>query len=472
MENKTKIKAWGLALVPFLVFVGVYLGFGIFYQVSGVDMAFYQFPSVAAIFIAVIVAFLMFKGSVNDNFAVFAKGVGNIDVLTMLMIYLLAGAFAAVAGAMGAKDSTVNLGLSIIPVQFLAPGLFLIAAFLGTATGSSCGTISALAPIAVGVATKANLPVAVIVGAVVGGAMFGDNLSMISDTTIAATRSQKCEMKDKFRVNLLIALPAAIVTMILLFVMVKSGGTADLGDLSYNIFKVVPYILVLVLALIGIDVFTCLTLGIIVAAIIGVATGGFGEGLTISGQLSAIATNIFSGFNAMSETFLLTFFCAGMAELVTKNGGIEWIIEKLRNIMKDNKSAQIGIAAMVSLIDCATANNTVAIIISGKVSNDISKEFKVDPRKTASLLDIFSCVFQGIIPYGAQLLIAASFTKDLGIAPVHIMSNLWYCWILGIVAIIAIFVPFAEGCCRKDPWNWEYDCAESKVAERKRQREA
>lgn len=472
MENKTKTKANGLALIPFLVFIVVYLGFGIFYQMTGVEMAFYQFPSVAAIFVAVVVAFLMFKGSVNDKFAVFARGVGNIDVLTMLTIYLLAGAFASVAAAMGAKDSTVNLGISLIPLKFLAPGLFLISAFLGTATGTSMGTISALAPIAVGIATKANLPVATVLGAVVGGAMFGDNLSMISDTTIAATRSQNCEMRDKFRVNLFIALPAAIITMIILFFMVNSNNaTADLGNLDYNIIKVVPYVLVLVLALIGINVFTCLTLGIVVSGVIGIITGGFGEGLTLSGQLSVIATNIFGGFNGMTEVFFLTFFCAGMSELVIKNGGIEWIITKLRGVMKDNKSAQVGIGAMVSLVDCATANNTVAIVISGKVANDITKEFKVDPRKTASLLDIFSCVFQGIIPYGAQLLTAASLAVASGatIAPVDIMANLWYCWILGIIAIIDMFIPFADGICRKDPWNWEYDCAESMVAEKKKQ---
>ena len=216
LNNK---KANGLALLPFLVFIVVYMGAGLVYQSKGVDMAFYQFPSVTAMFLAVLVAFIMFKGSINEKFDTFAKGAANVDVLTMLIIYILAGAFATVAAEMGGRDATVNLGLSLVPVQFLAAGLFVIAAFMGTATGTSMGTISAITPIAVGVAEKGGLNMMVVLGAVIGGAMFGDNLSMISDTTIAATRSQHCEMRDKFRVNFLTALPAALVTIVVLLIM-------------------------------------------------------------------------------------------------------------------------------------------------------------------------------------------------------------------------------------------------------------
>ena len=397
LNNK---KANGLALLPFLVFIVVYMGAGLVYQSKGVDMAFYQFPSVTAMFLAVLVAFIMFKGSINEKFDTFAKGAANVDVLTMLIIYILAGAFATVAAEMGGRDATVNLGLSLVPVQFLAAGLFVIAAFMGTATGTSMGTISAITPIAVGVAEKGGLNMMVVLGAVIGGAMFGDNLSMISDTTIAATRSQHCEMRDKFRVNFLTALPAALVTIVVLLIVGRPETVTEIGDLSYSFIKVIPYLLVLILALVGMNVFLVLTIGIFAAGIVGIATGAI--------DLAGFAQAVYNGFCGMNEVFFLTLLCGGMSELIAKNGGIEWIIQKLGKVMKGNKSAQVGIAAMVSLCDCATANNTVAIIVAGDMAREVSHEYKVDPRRTASLLDMFSCVFQGIIPYGAQLLVASS----------------------------------------------------------------
>jgi len=464
MNTETK-RANGAALIPFLVFIIVYMGFGIFYSVTGVDMAFYQFPSVTAMFIAVIVAFAMGKGSIDEKFATFSKGAANLDVLTMLIIYILAGAFASVAATMGGRDATVNLGLSLVPVQFLCAGLFIISAFMGTATGTSMGTVSAVVPIAAAVASKGGLSLPITIAAVVGGAMFGDNLSMISDTTIAATRSQKCEMRDKFRVNLMIALPAAILTVILLLIVGRPEQATELGDLSFNFIKVLPYLVVLILALVGMNVFLVLTLGIAIAGIVGMITGD----LTIAGWAQAI----YDGFCGMNEVFFLTLLCGGMSELIAKNGGIQWLIEKFAGMMKDNKSAQLGIAGLVSACDIATANNTVAIIVAGGIANDISKEYKVDPRRTASLLDVFACVLQGIIPYGAQLLVAASLANSTvegaGISSANIIPSLWYCWFLAIFGILSIFIPFADGICRKDPWNWEYDCAESKVAEKKAQ---
>ena len=412
-------------------------------------------------FIAVLIAFLMTKGSIDERFALFSKGAANVDVLTMLMIFLLAGAFSTVAGEMGGRDATINLGLSIIPVHFLAAGVFIISAFMGTATGTSMGTISAIVPIAVGVADKGGLSIPLFLGACVGGAMFGDNLSMISDTTIAATRSQGCEMKDKFRVNFLIALPAAIVTIVLLLIFGRPETVTDLGNLEYSIIKVIPYILVLVLALSGLNVFLCLTIGIFSAGIVGL--------LTASMTLSTFAQAIYNGFISMNETFFLSLFCGGMAEMVTHNGGIEWLVQTLGKMMKGNKSSQIGIAALVSLADCAVANNTIAIILSGPMAKKMAKAHKVDPRRTASLLDVFSCVFQGIIPYGAQLLSASSLTAAYGVAisTVEIIPNIWYCWILAVVAVASIFIPFADGITRKDPWNYEYDCAESGVEAKK-----
>ena len=462
MNRDLRKRGGGLALIPFLIFIIIYLGAGLLLQAQGKEMAFYQFPSVTAMFIAVLAAFCMGKESINEKFSVFARGAANENVLTMLMIYILAGAFSTVAKAMGGVDSTVNLGLSVIPVQLLTAGVFVISAFMGTATGTSMGTITTIVPIVVGVADRSGLSIPMLLGACVGGAMFGDNLSMISDTTIAATRTQGCEMRDQFKVNFYIALPAAAITVVILLLVGRPETVAPMGDLSFSIVKVLPYVAVLVLALIGVNVFLTLTIGIFSAGIIGM----------IGGELTVFtfAQAIWDGFTGMSEIFFLALFCGGLSEMIAHNGGITWLIEKLRGMMKGNKSAQVGVAALVSLADCATANNTVAIIVSGNVARDISREYKVDPRRTASLLDVFSCVFQGIIPYGAQLLTAATLTTlnyDIVMSPVEIVPYMWYCWILAAFGLLSIFVPYADGTCRKDPWNWEYDVAESGVAEKK-----
>ena len=464
MSHDLKQRGNGWALLPFLVFIAIYLGAGLILQAQGKEMAFYQFPSVTAMFIALLVAFCMGKGSIDAKFSVFAKGAANENVLTMLMIYILAGAFSTVAKAMGGVDSTVNLGLSIIPVELLTAGVFVISAFMGTATGTSMGTITAIVPIAVGVADKSGLSIPMLLGAWVGGAMFGDNLSMISDTTIAATRTQGCELRDKFKVNFFIALPAAIVTVIVLLIVGRPEAASAMGDLSFSIIKVLPYVMVLVLALIGVNVFLTLTLGIFAAGLIGIAGGD----LTIF----TFAQAIWNGFIGMNEIFFLALFCGGLSEMIAHNGGIVWLIEKLRGMMHGNKSAQVGIGALVALADCATANNTVAIVVSGNVAKDMSHEYQVDPRRAASLLDVFSCVVQGIIPYGAQLLTAATLTTttyNIVMSPVEIVPYMWYCWILAIFGLLSIFVPYADGVCRKDPWNWEYNMPQSDVDRGKHQ---
>ena len=458
MSNDSNKKGSGLALIPFLLFIVIYMGAGLILQSQGVDMAFYQFPSVVAIFFAVIVMFLIGKGTIDQKFAIFAKGAGDENILIMLIIYILAGAFSTVAGAMGGVDSTVNLGLSLIPAQFLTAGVFIISAFLGTATGTSMGTIGAIVPIALGVAERGGLNVTLVMAACVGGAMFGDNLSMISDTTISATRTQGCELKDKFRVNLLIALPAAILTIILLLVFGAPVEAVSIDQLSYSIVKVIPYLLVLVLALIGFNVFLVLTIGIFSAGIVGL----------VGGELTILtfAQNIWSGFTSMNEVFFLSLFCGGLAEMTTHYGGITWLISKVQGFIKGKSSAQVGISVLVSLADVAVANNTVAIIISGSIAKDISRQYNVDPRKTASLLDIFSCVWQGIIPYGAQLLLVGSLSAGM-ISPVSVIPYLWYQQLLAVFAIVSVFIPFSDGICRKNPWNWEYDVAESGVAAKK-----
>ena len=450
MENKNlKPKANGAALLPFIVFVLVYLATGLILNAMGVEMAFYQVAAPVCILPAIILAFIMFKGSMDDKFNDFVRGCGDENIIIMCLIYILAGAFATVSKTSGGVDSVVNFALSLIPVQFITAGIFLISCFISISTGTSVGTISAVGPIAVGVATKGNLPLPLVLGALVGGAMFGDNLSVISDTTIAATRTQNVAMKDKFRANIKIAIPAAIITFVVLLVVGKPEGEVKLDDLSYNFILIIPYLFVLITALAGMNVFLVLTSGIILSGIIGIITGGL--------TMMTFAQNIFAGFSGMFEIFLLSLLTGGLSYMVSSNGGIEWLVQKIRGFAKDVKSAEVSIALLTLVTDAATANNTVAIIIDGPVAKEISRDFKVDPRRSASFLDTFSCVMQGIIPYGAQILIAAGLTKELGalaVSPVQIIPFLWYQALLAIFAIISIFVRFADP---KDQWDFEND---------------
>ena len=451
MENKNK-KPNGAALLPFLLFILIYLGSGIILQSRGVEMAFYQFPAPVAIMIAIIVAFFMFKGSTDEKLADFIKGCGDENILTMCLIYLFAGAFASVASAMGGVTATANLGLSLIPAQFITAGIFFIAAFLSISTGSSMGTISALGPIAITSADTAGLNMPLMMAALVGGAMFGDNLSIISDTTIAATRTQGCDMRDKFKVNFTIALPAAILTFVLLLILGKPENPVPLDSLEYSLIKVVPYILVLVLAVIGVNVFYTLGCGIVIAGIIGLVSGD----ITFLGFVNSI----YGGFSGMTEIFLLSLLTGGLAYMVTKQGGLDWLILKIKGLIKGKKSAEIGIAAIASVADMAVANNTVAIIITGPISKSICEEYKVDPRRSASLLDMWTCIFQGFIPYGAQVLLACSLTANASVqvSPLSLFPLLWYQQLLAVFAIISIFVPFADKVIKKHPWdfkNWK-----------------
>ena len=448
MKYKSPGRSNPFALLPFIIFIAIYLGAGLYFQSAGVSMAFYQFPSVTAMFIAVLSAFCLSRDPVMFKFGIFSKGAGNDNIMTMLMIYILAGAFSAVAAAMGGRDATVNLGISLIPPQFLTVGIFLISAFMGTATGTSMGTVAAIIPIAAGMAEKSGIPAPLILGACVSGAMFGDNLSMISDTTIAATRTQGCELKDKFKMNFLIALPAALLT-IAVFLMAGTPSAVLSGNTDYTLLKVLPYMAVLLLALLGVNVFLVLVSGIFLSGFIGLMDG------TLS--IISFAQQIWTGFTGMSEAFFLALFCGGISEMISYYGGIAWLIEKLQGNIHSSRTAQLGIALLVSLVDSATANNTVAIIVSGGVAKKIAARFHVDPRKSASLLDIFSCVFQGIIPYGAQLLTAAALASQSGLAitALDIVPHMWYCFFLAAFGILSIYIPFADYAIRKNPWKWE-----------------
>lgn len=427
-----EIKASFKGLIPFIVFIFIYLGTGIFLNMQGVNLAFYQLPGPVAAFVAIIVGFIIFKGSINEKFETFLRGCGHQDIITMCIIYLLAGAFAVVSKAMGGVDATVNLGITYIPPHFIAVGLFIIGAFISTATGTSVGSIVALGPIAVGLGEKSGVPMALILASVMGGAMFGDNLSVISDTTIAATKTQGVEMKDKFRINLYIAAPAAILTIILLLIFGRPEVIPEAISNDFQFIKIIPYIFVLAMALIGINVFVVLTAGVLLSGVIGFMYGDF--------TLLTFGQEVYNGFTNMTEIFILSMLTGGMAQMVTKEGGIQWVIEAVQKMIIGKKSTKLGIGLLVAFTDIAVANNTVAIIINGSIAKQLSEKHDVDLRESAAFLDIFSCIMQGIIPYGAQMLILLGFANDL-VSPTQLIPLLWYQILLGVFSIIYIAFP-------------------------------
>ena len=409
------------ALTPLVVFLLSYL------VVSIIAGDFYKMPITVAFVIASVVAIAMSKGGkISNRIEQFCRGAANSNIMLMVLIFILAGAFAQTAKAMGAVDATVNLAMSILPGNLLAAGIFLAACFISISVGTSVGTIVALAPVAVGIADKTGMPDALMLGVVVSGAMFGDNLSFISDTTIVATRTQGCNMNDKFKVNIRIALPIAILTG-LLYVLIGSGVGSGYETGPIEWIKVLPYLVVLVTAICGVNVMMVLIAGIILSGIVGLLTGGFDIwGWNVSMGL---------GITNMGELIIVTLLAGGMLEMIRYNGGIDWIILKLTSRIRSTKGAEGSIAALISFANLCTANNTIALIMAGPIAKDIADRFKIDPRRSASLLDIFSCFVQGIIPYGAQLLMAAGLGH---VSPIEIMQYLYYPYLLGVGALLAI----------------------------------
>lgn len=428
MEQKPS-KANGLALIPFLIFIGIYLITGMVLNARGMEMAFYQLPAPIASFIGIIVAFMLFKGSFEEKLSLFLKGCGDENIMIMCMVFLFAGAFTSVSSAMGGVDSVVNLGMTVIPPHYIAAGIFVMSAFISISTGTSVGTVTAVTPIALGLASAGGLNTTLVVGAVIGGSMFGDNLSMISDTTIAATRTQGVKMKDKFRANFAISFPAAIVTVILLLIFGRPEVVPEVQEYSYSLIKVLPYLFVLIASLLGVNVFIVLTGGILFSGIVGIAADSF--------TVLELANHVYNGFTGMFEIFLLSMITGGLAKMVEKEGGIDWLLQKISKIIKGRKSAELGIAAMTSLTNMATANNTVAILIASPIAKDISERYEVDPKRTASLLDIFACIFQGILPYGAQMLFACALMENLN-SPFQVITKCWYQYILMLFAVLSI----------------------------------
>lgn len=411
------------ALLPIGIFLIIFLGAGIVFR------DFYAMPAIVAFLIALFVAFLQNRRvSFDDKIRLIAKGVGEENIITMSLIFLCAGGFSGAVSAAGGVDSTVNLGLSLIPAHFIVAGLFIISCFISVSMGTSMGTIAALAPIAVGISEGAGFPLAVCIAAVVCGAMFGDNLSMISDTTIAAVKTQGCEMKDKFKANFLIVLPAAVITAVF-FWFITRNMSYDIASSDYNLFQVIPYLVVLVGALIGINVFLVLIAGTVLSIIVGVGTG------TIA--LSEMFTVVGDGVVSMYDITVISIIVACIVSLVRANGGIHFILNLIKSRIHGKKGAQAGIAALALLVDLCTANNTVAIVMSGPIAKEISDEFGVDPKRSASLLDMFTSVGQGLIPYGAQLLSAATLT---GLTPFDMIPYLVYPVLMAVCGIVAITI--------------------------------
>lgn len=431
VQDMEKNKGRAVALLPIGVFLIIFLGAGI---VTG---DFYTMPAIVAFLIALLVAFLQNKNlTFAEKLQVISKGVGDENIITMCLIFLCAGGFSGAVTAAGGADSTVNFGLSILPSNIAVVGLFIIGCFISVSMGTSMGTIAALAPIAVGISEKTGFPMAICIGAVVCGAMFGDNLSMISDTTIAAVKTQGCEMKDKFKANFFIVLPAAIATIAIFFFMTRNGNFTLTKELPYNVWQILPYIVVLIGALIGINVFVVLISGTVLSLIVGVATGSIALGdIFIAVGGGTIGDKAIGGVMGMYDITVISIVVACIVSLVKEYGGIQFILNLIKGHIKGRRGGELGIAGLALLVDACTANNTVAIVMTGPIAKEICDEYHISAKRSASLLDIFTSVGQGIIPYGAQLLSAATLT---GLTPFAIMPYLYYPFLMAVSAVLFI----------------------------------
>jgi Na+/H+ antiporter NhaC len=420
----------GWSLTPLILFLVLFVGFGVVYVPAGETP---MSPNVAII-PAIILGFLFRYKNVKENMNAFIAGVGHSNILTMCFIFLLSGAFSKVMLSVGGISSTVNFALTYIPSNFMLPGIFLVSSFISLAMGTSMGTVASMTPIAVGICETAGINLSIGIGAVIGGAMFGDNLSIISDTTIAAVQTQGCEMRDKFRMNLHIAIPAMLLTLFVLYLLSPNTISYEIHR-PYDIVHILPYIAVLGLSLLGWHVYVILLVGIVLAGLIGF--------LTIPYSIFKFSAAIAQGFSSMQEILILSMLIGGLSELVKHHGGIRYLIDKIlqfshqfnRNDVPNKKVGELSISIMSSLADISTANNTVAILMAGEATHDIAKRYGIVNTRAASLLDIFSCVFQGILPYSAQVLLAGSIAH---LAPTQLVGQVHYCYFLGISTLITI----------------------------------
>lgn len=425
-------KSNGWALIPALVFLLLYLGLGILFEyVLSIEMGFYSIPIVVVFMVSILVACLQNREvSFDKKLEIMAKGVGDKNIVTMILIFLCAGVFVGVTGRDSAQAVAYML-LSAAPAWLSVTILFIVSCFVSLAMGTSCGTITLLVPISIAVSQASGYSIAFCIGAVMSGAMFGDNLSFISDTTIAACNTQGCKMKDKFKANFKIALPAAIVTLIIIILMSIKGDAGMIEIQSYKLIMLVPYILVLVGGLLGFNVFAVLITGIVSGSVINLFNG-----ITFFDLL----TNMGSGASGMYETIMVTVLVSALCSLIRENGGFEALLNFIRRVFKGNKGGQFGMGLLVGIMDIATANNTVAIVMAGPVAKEMSKDYDISPMRAASILDTFSCIFQGIIPYGAQMLLALAAASECGfsVSAFEIIPNLFYPFMLAISSILYI----------------------------------
>lgn len=422
-------KANGIALLPLIIFVAIFLWSGVQYG------SFYEFPAPIAVLIGIVAAFFIFhRNGINENVNGFIRGCGNPSILMMCLIALFSGAFSVVTKSIGATDTFVEITKNYLSLQYLYAGVFVIASFLSFASGTSVGAVVSLAPIAAGFVSLPNVNVELIAGSLLGGAMFGDNLSFISDTTIAATQSQGCEMKDKFRMNGKIALPASVLTVLTLIIIGvsihPSGHSLSQGDAPIQWVNLLPYITVIVLAIAGLNVYVTFLIGTLISGLLGFWYGSF--------DLLGYCKTVFDGFASMNDIFLVFLFTGGLAYLIEREGGISFLTQKIGKFINTKGRALAGIGALVALIDAAVANNTVAIVISAPVAKKISEEYKISPIQTASILDISSCIVQGIIPYGAQVLLLIKLLgTDVNYS--SMIAQSFYIWLL-LLCMIVFFV--------------------------------
>lgn len=422
-----------VALVPILVFLVLYLGTGIIFEyVMKIPMGFYNVPIIVAFMAAILVACMQNSQlKFDEKLDVMAKGLADRNIVTMLLIFITAGIFVGVVGRSSA-ESVAYFMLSIIPAKFAVAVLFIVACFVSTAMGTSVGTITLITPIAVAVSEASGFSMALCVASVMGGAMFGDNLSFISDTTIAACNGQGCPMKDKFRENFWIAFPAAVATLILILILSFQTEVQGQVSQSYHLVQVIPYVLVLIGGIIGINVFVVLLIGIVSGAFIMLAGGHIAP--------VDLLANMGNGVSGMFETCMVAILVAAMCALIREYGGFDALLAWIHRIFRGKRGGQLGMGLLVGAMDIATANNTVAIVMANPIAKEMAQEYGITPRKAASILDTFSCIFQGIIPYGAQMLVAISAVNELGgeLSAFQIMPRLFYPMLLLVSSVIAI----------------------------------
>ena len=435
--REKKPKQNGAALLPILVFLVLYLGMGLVFEYGlGVEMAFYNIPIVVVFMVALLVACLQNRAlRFDDKLAIMAQGVGDKNIMTMILIFLVAGVFVGVTGRSSAEAVAYFL-LSVTPAGASVAVLFVASCFVSTAMGTSVGTITLITPIAVAVSNVSGFSLPLCVGSVMGGAMFGDNLSFISDTTIAACNTQGCEMRDKFRANFKIALPAAVATLAVILVQSISAGVEQITIPDYNLLLLIPYVLVLIGGVAGLNVFIVLLAGIAAGAAIVLPTGTAG----VMDLLSSMG----SGAAGMFETIMVTVLVSAMCALIREFGGFEAMLAFIRRMFKGRVGGRLGVGLLVGAMDIATANNTVAIVMAGPIAKEISEEYGITPKESASLLDTFSCVFQGVIPYGAQMLIAVS-TAGGAVSAFQIMPCLYYPYLLAAACMVYILIGAGKG---------------------------